>query len=278
MTHRIIKILFASALVLWGATGAQAQQPAAGLPATPYQVGEKLTYAASYSLSFINTDVGEVTFAVTSGKLNSKPVYHFSATAVTYPFYRTFFDMKDVYDSWVDQETLKPLYMKSNIKEGSYRFTSEVNYDWGQMRGYSKWRNLKRPSYTHKTLPLTPNAMDGISLFYNLRSINASGMSPGQRGHVELVLEDTVRRINYKFIGRETRTIDGLGTCRTMKFSAELATSTGEAFADGTEIFIWFSDDKNQIPLYVETPIKVGSVKVRLIKWEGLRYPFASKQ
>ncbi|MDR2937197.1 MAG: DUF3108 domain-containing protein [Rikenellaceae bacterium] len=278
MTHRIIKKLFLPALLLWSAAGAQAQQTVAGLPATPYQVGEKLTYSASYSLSFINTDVGEVIFSVTSGKLNGKPVYHFNATAVTYPFYRTFFDMRDVYDSWVDQETLKPLYMKSNIKEGGYRFTSEVNYDWVQMRGYSKWRNLKRPSYTHKVLPLTSGCMDGVSLFYSLRSIDASAMSPGQRGQVELLLEDTVRKINYRFIGRETRAIAGLGTCKTMKFSAELATSTGEAFADGTEFFIWFSDDKNQIPLYVETPIRVGSVKVRLIKWEALRYPFASKQ
>lgn len=34
---------------------------------------------------------------------------------------------------------------------------------------------------------------------------------------------------------------------------------------------VWVSDDKNKIPIYIETPIVVGSVKVKLMSYKGLR-------
>ncbi|MFQ8804976.1 MAG: hypothetical protein ACLR8Y_07645 [Alistipes indistinctus] len=43
-----------------------------------------------------------------------------------------------------------------------------------------------------------------------------------------MVLEDTIRRINYHLAGREVRNIKGVGKFRTLKFVCELATSSGD--------------------------------------------------
>ena len=50
-----------------------------------------------------------------------------------------------------------------------------------------------------------------------------------------------------------------------------------ELFKDGSEFTIWISDDRNKIPLYLESPIRVGSVRVRLLNVSNLKYPFSSK-
>ena len=92
-----------------------------------------------------------------------------------------------------------------------------------------------------------------------------------------MVLEDTIRRINYRLAGREVRNIKGVGKFRTLKFVCELATSSGESFKDGSEFYLWISDDLNKIPLYLESPIRIGSVRVRLLDASNLKYPLTSK-
>ena len=89
--------------------------------------------------------------------------------------------------------------------------------------------------------------------------------------------EDTIRRINYRLAGREVRNIKGVGKFRTLKFVCELATSSGESLKDGSEFYLWISDDLNKIPLYLESPIRIGSVRVRLLDASNLKYPLTSK-
>ena len=73
------------------------------------------------------------------------------------------------------------------------------------------------------------------------------------------------------------RNIKGVGKFRTLKFVCELATSSGESFKDGSEFYLWISDDLNKIPLYLESPIRIGSVRVRLLDASNLKYPLTSK-
>jgi hypothetical protein len=39
---------------------------------------------------------------------------------------------------------------------------------------------------------------------------------------------------------------------------------------------VWVSDDKNHIPLRIESPITVGTVKVDMMGYKNLRYPLTS--
>jgi len=55
------------------------------------------------------------------------------------------------------------------------------------------------------------------------------------------------------------------------------SSSQDESFEDGSEFFIWISDDRNRIPLLVESPIRVGSVRARLRRFDGLRHPMESR-
>ena len=262
-------------MIFMACVSAHAQQENA--PAA-FKGGEKLTFTVSYSLArFLGGNVGEVVLKTTNTSINNRQAYRVNANAVTLPSYKLFYDLDDTYETWLDAQTLLPIKFSSRVKEAKYRHKADYTYDWDNMKVHTAYRNLKRPDDKHKTMTLTNKSLDALAIFYNLRSEDAADFKPGEPRIIELLLDDTIRKINYKFVGREVITLRGLGKFRALKFSIQIATSTGESFEDGSEFLLWMSDDQNKIPLYIESPIKVGSIKGALKKFEGLKYPLDSK-
>ena len=57
-----------------------------------------------------------------------------------------------------------------------------------------------------------------------------------------------------------------------MKVSPDLI--AGNVFKEGSQMMIWVTNDSNRIPVMVETPVKVGSIKAVLKKYENIRTPW----
>lgn len=258
-------------LLYWMPVSAQQMlQPAFGN-------GETLIYAVSYKVGLVNTDVAEVYMVTSLQQKDGRQVYEIDAKGVTKPFYRWFFDLNDSYISRLDAATFRPVELRVELREGSYRFSSFFQYDWNNQVVNTTWRNHKFPNENLKTMPLQDGTADALALFYNLRNIDMGTISPGTARTLNMVLEDTIRRIQYRYIGPEVRNIKGLGRFNTHKFTCQIATIEGESFADGSEFNIWISADRNKIPLYLESPIRVGTIRVRLIESSNLRYPLDSR-
>lgn len=258
--------------------GAAVTTVSAKTPERVFKDGETLTYTVSYRAALVpNTDVAEVILRTSGTMLDGKPVWNIYGNGRVMPFFRWFFDLNDTYNTWLDAKTLRPVKFTGNIEEGKYRFVSAYRYDWDSMKVYTTYRNLKREHDSHKTMPLTNRSFDALALFYNLRGEDIEDFKAGEPRYLELVLEDTIRRIQYQYLGKDTKTIRGLGKFKTLKFSCQLATSSGESFEDGSEFFLWITDDRNKIPLYIESPIRVGSIRGRLSNYSNLRYELSSK-
>ncbi len=114
--------------------------------------------------------------------------------------------------------------------------------------------------------------MGGISLFYTLRMHDIAAYEPGQSKTLALLLKDTVRFIKYTYHGREVREVRGLGRVNTLKFSCQLVNDVADSFEEGSEFFVWISDDGNKVPVFLESPLRVGSVRARLVEYGGLMY------
>ena len=242
-----------------------------------FQVGERTEYTVSYKIGFVNVDVATVRFAVSSAKVNGIDCFHIKATGDVNPRYTWFYNLHDVYDTWLDKSDLRPVYFSNNLSEGDYRFRSSYNYDWNSMTVFTKAHNLNRNDIRERQYPLSDNSYDAIALFFNIRSIDVGGMVPDKPYPIEVVFADTIRNLNYRFVGSEKLNIKGVGNINTLVFKCELADASGNSFDDGSEFTIWISDDKNRIPIAVDSPIKVGSVKVRLTSYKGLRFPLTVK-
>lgn len=269
---RIIYILLL--ILLPGVVSAQNMKCGEVIPESRHAFWDKeeLYYTIAYKIAFIETDVATVSFKTSRENRSGNDTYHIHAVGEVSQGYKWFFDMRDVYESWIDAKTLRPLEMSCDLKEGNYRYRSSLLYNWKTMTAESKYRNLKNPEDTKRTLKLTDCSYDGLSIFFNLRCLDTKNMKDGQSQVINLVLSDTVRNVSYTLLGREEKYIENLGRFRTLKFSCQIV-ADGNSFQDNSRFTIWLSDDKNKIPLYIESPIRVGKIRGRLSNWRNLKYP-----
>lgn len=272
-TMRKLFLISALAVLLPAAVWAQGERA--------FQGGEKLSYSISHSY-VKNAAVIGVVFQTTGTVIDGREAFRVQAAGKTLSGYRTFFDMNDTYETYLDAATLRPLRFASRLHENKYRFRADYIYDWTKNVVDTRYRKLSNPNETHKTMSLPKGAGDALALLYNLRNEDIASFKVGERRALRLVLDDTVRVITYRYMGRETKKIGRAGKFNTLKIVCSMATSAdidvqGELFAEGSEFSLWLSDDKNKMPLYIESPIKFGRIIATLTKYEGLKHPLTSK-
>ncbi len=242
-----------------------------------FQEGEVLYYRAAYRAKLVpNIEAGEVTVSTRLDTLDGKDMYRVTGNGRTLPFFRWFFDMNDTYDIWVDKQTLRTQRFESDLKEDKYTFRSNYRYDWDSMKVHT-WSQRRQNTPREKTMQLTKESMDAVSLYFNLRSVDLESFREGEHRRLDMVLEDTIRHLRYRYIGREELKVPKLGHFDTMKFACTLGSSEEFSFTDGTEFFIWITNDDNKIPVMLASPVRVGEIRAYLRRYEGLKYPLSSK-
>jgi hypothetical protein len=254
--------------LLWLAGSATAQL---------YHPGERLYYRVAYRAKMIpNTEMAEVTIETEHDELNGRPTYRVRGNGRTLSIFKWFFNLNDTYRIWVDTLTLRTLRFESDIYEGGYTFRSNYHYDWDNYRVYTWSQSRNRPPRT-KSMPLTDQSKDAVSLYFGLRSVPLDTFNDQRPRELEMVLDDTIRTLKYRFIGREECRVPRRGLYRTLKFACTLGSSEEFSFTNGSEFFIWISDDENKVPIMLSSPIRVGSIRAYLRDYEGLKYPMSSK-
>ena len=242
-----------------------------------FQDGEVLYYRAAYRAKLVpNVEAGEVTVSTKLDTLNGREVYRVTGNGRTLPFFRWFFDMNDTYNIWVDRQTLRTQRFESDLKEDKYTFRSHYRYDWDSMKVHT-WSQRRQNPPREKTMNLTPESMDAVSLYFNLRSVDLNSFRKDEHRQLDMVLEDTVRHLRYRYIGHEELKVPKLGKFDTMKFACTLGSSEEFSFTDGTEFFIWITNDENKIPVMLASPVRIGEIRAYLRRYEGLNYPLSSK-
>lgn len=266
--NRLIKGAIFATLLAMGAQTLHAQR---------YFEGEKLYYRAAYRAKIIpNTEVGEVTVETKVENFEGKEVYRVRGNGRTLPFFRWFFDMNDTYNIWVDRATLKTQRFESDLKEDDYTFRSYYKYDWEKMSVYT-WSQRRKEEPRERTMTLTKSSMDAVSLYFSLRSVDLRSFREEERLSLDMVLEDTIRQLRYRYIARERVKVPKLGYFDTMKFACTIGSSEEFSFTDGSEFLIWITNDDNKIPVMLSSPVRVGEIRVYLNHYEGLHYPLISK-
>ena len=225
-----------------------------------YVPGETLRYKMSYRAKLIpNTEVAKVVMQTTETTLAGIPVYKVYGFGQTAKAFNWILPVKDAYTVWVDPATLRTKRFDSDLHEGDYTFRSTFIFDWHNHNVHTRWQKRQNPE-KFKTMKISDNSMDAISLYFNLRTVDDAEIKEGYERELEMVLEDTIRYLKFRYDGREVKKVKNLGHFNTIKFRCKIATSDGFAFKDGTEFEVWISDDRNKIPLYIKSPIKVGNV------------------
>ena len=241
-----------------------------GFENTSFVGGEKLVYKLYYNYGLLWIPAGEAAFTVKENKNN----YELFVTGKTYKSYETFFKVNDYFYSKIDKETLLPYNFVRKIEEGNYRLYDSIRFDQARKMAFS-YHGKSKSQATSQVHQLNNCMQDIISNVYYLRNVNASHMKKGDKLGTEMFFDKNVYPIQIGFGGNETKEIKGLGEFRTKKFVPSVV--AGNVFKEDDQLTVWVSDDRNQIPLMIESPISVGSVKAVLKSYSGLKHVLSSK-
>lgn len=229
---------------------------------TTFKTGEKLTYRVTYGI----VDAGEATIEVksTTRKGEGRELQHVVATGKTLGSFNSFYKVHDVYESYIDKKSMMPWYFVRNVDEGG--FTINQNYTFKQ--------NVKKVNNGEKDFDVAMGIQDMISSFYKARTLNMKGMTPGKVFSFKCFMDDEVYDLKIKYKGKEKIKIRK-GEFQCYKFVPVV--QTGRYFTSEEDVQFWVTADQNRIPVLVKAKIPVGTVKMHLVEWNGLKNELSSK-
>lgn len=246
------------------------EQPAQAMLALPkkeylaFQPGEKLKYDLNYN----GISAGEGNFEIKPEPkiIAGKPHFHISVTGKSYPVLDPFYKVRDYYESFIDKETLMPSVFMRDVTEGKYKDKEYYIFD--------RTKNsiiANEQVYTDKK-----DIHDIVSAFYYLRCIDFTSKKPGYSIDVKSFFDEEELPMGVQFIGRQVINSSHLGKIKCLVFRPKLI--EGRVFQDQEDMTLYVSDDKNQIPVRIESKVYLGTVRADLVKFSGLKYPFSSMQ
>lgn len=237
-----------------------------------FRHGETVTYKLYYNWNFVWLSAGEVTFKVQE----LDDTYHLSASGNTYKSYEWFYKVRDRYDTYVDKKTLLPKTSIRDILEGKYTLYDKTTFKQSANKAYSL-RGKTRSSAELKSYPVEGCMHDILSMIYYTRNMDLKRLQPGTRIPVKIFMDEETWPLKLAYRGVEKNMkIKGLGRFDAIRLSPEVI--VGDIFDESTEMNIWVSNDANRIPLLIESPLSVGSVKAVLKDYKGLRHELTSER
>lgn len=235
-----------------------------------FQGGEILVYKAYYNWGLIWIPAGEAVFKVRE----SSSYYDIEVAGSSYPAYDSFFKLRDKFNSKIDKQTLLPLIFERNVHEDDYTKYERIEID--QKSGSAKSRIGKTKLTANVSYHSFENCIhDLLSVLYSLRNVNVENYKSGSVLKQNLLFDGEIFNLDIKYKGKSRITVRNQGEFDAIKVVPDLI--SGHVFKDGDAMEIWVTDDCNKMPLLVETPLKIGSLKAIIKSYQGLRNPIKSK-
>lgn len=234
-----------------------------GIKNNAFDDGEQIDFTIYYSVMGLYVNAGNATFTTELQKMNGKPVYHITGLGTSNNNYDFIFKVRDKYESYIDTATLQPYRFSRNVDEGGYKIYESVTFN-----------QKTNTAITNKGVYKVPNCVqDVLSSIYLARNFNFDALKVGDKIPFNMFLDNETYNLYIKYLGKE-KIKTKYGKFNAIKFSPLLI--KGTIFQGGEGMTVWVSDDANHIPLRIESPIVVGSVKVDMMSYENLRYPLTS--
>ena len=225
----------------------------------PYKVGE---YAA-YTLHFGAINVGFADLEITESiQLNNRSTFHVVGKARTAPFFDWFFKVRDVYETFIDTNTLLPLMFKRAVNEGGYLINQSYHFHHNDSRVITQDSSFFIPI----------NTQDMLSAFFLARTFKKENIINGKSFYIPLFMDDENYNLEIKYLANEI--IDTKwGKIDCMLFQPKM--QEGRVFENGEQLKIWITDDSNHLLLKVEAEIWAGTVKAVLEDYKESKHPLS---
>lgn len=229
------------------------------IPNTSFDSGENLIYEVYYGWIV----GGNASLTVRELDNNGKKIFHAKAIATSSGLTRKLYKVDDVYQSFIDAATGRPIKAIRDISEDTYKYYNEVYF-------YHDKNLVKSKKTGSHTVPT--NIHDMLSAFYYGRRILFDDLEKDDIVIINTFFDDEVFPLKIRYKGLETIKTP-LGKVNCLRFNPVV--EAGRIFDSEDDVNIWISNDKNHIPIRIQFDLMIGSVKCDLIEYNGLKNNFA---
>ncbi len=232
-----------------------------------FQKGEKLFFRVCYD-SFLPgfITVGDASLEIRENNIEvaGRNAMHIVGEGKSRRFFNWFYRVRNRYETYIDTDAIVPWYFKLDIHEGGYQRAEDINFNQFENTAYARGKKLNTPEYVQ----------DAISTFYYARTLDFSNIKPGDAFKINYLFKDSIYVTKIIFEGRETISTN-LGTFNTLRFKPMML--QGSIFKQPYPATLWITDDENKIPVLAESKVIIGSIRLELTDYHGLKNPITAK-
>jgi hypothetical protein len=214
-----------------------------------FGLGEKLTFTIGWKM----IKAGEATMEVSEiFDHQDRPAYKITTLARSFPFFDSFYKVRDTAESWIDVEGLFTWHFRKKLNEGSYQNE--------QIQDYDQFRNIV---YSQDTIFTVPRyVQDVLSSLYFVRTM-------------DLQVGDTVYLDNFAKIKCyplrviiHSKEIVEVPAGKFKCIKVEPLLQAAGLFKHEGSLTVWLTDDRLKMPVLMKSKVLVGSIDAELTDYE----------
>lgn len=225
----------------------------------PYKVGEY----SRFDVSFGGIKVGIAELKIERQlNINGISTFHIVGKGKTTPFFDLFFKVRDIYETYLDISTVRPVKFFRDINEGGYR--KQQQYSFKHSMGLVSWKD--------KSHVIFSNTQDMLSALFYARTFSQDSLIYKKKFFVPIFMDEENYSLEILYLYNEVVKTD-FGTVNCMVFKPKM--QEGRVFEDGEQMKIWISDDQSRMLIKVETKIWTGTIKAIIVKNQEVKYPLS---
>lgn len=226
-----------------------------------FTINEKLEFRVHYGL----INAASIVFEVGPSLVDKydRKCFNVKAEGKTLKSFDWAYKVRDRFETYIDAEAMAPITYNKSVQEDKYLDNDLVTFKHNKKKLFGVKGVLDMPVYTH----------DVISSIYYVRNIDFSKSKIGDKFPLDVYLDNKIYNLGFKYAGKETINTD-IGKVKCIKLVPTLIVD--RVFKDQEDMTVWISDDENKIPIRVKAKIMVGSIKVDLTAYSGLKNEFKS--
>ncbi len=245
-----------------------------GVPGETLVVGERLIYHVHYSGVPAGRAVIELEEVVPFGR---RKAYRMTARATASRLFSIFYPVRDLVVTYVDTETLLPLWYEKHLREGKDYVNDEITLfdrDAGLARNWNVSGEEDGAGPELEVGPAawdTPGAsevqipdgvQDALSSFYHLRG---QKLVEGETIVVPVNADEKNYLIEIEVIGKEKLVMRGRSVATVKVHPVLKQVKLGGILKERGDIFIWLSDDEQRVPVRIQGRVVVGAITLSLV-------------
>ncbi|WP_298653842.1 DUF3108 domain-containing protein [uncultured Proteiniphilum sp.] len=238
---------------------------------TAFASGEDIRYDLYLNFGFLNARAGRGSLSVTEANYRGENAYKMVMLLNTSGLAGNIYTVNDTLTSFIDKD-LRPLLFTKEAFEGRDYSVERQSYIYEgnklKIRAFRIWNGEEQFDEVVSSDQCT---YDYLSVLPYIRNLDYTGMKPGDRHPIRFISGRKSVNMYVNYQGISSVKANNGEKYEVINLSL---TILDEAFSNQKDALkASITNDKNRIPVIIDTTLKIGSVRAVLRDVSGVRHP-----